>query len=62
MNFIIGKFYEDRTGKRWECVRPIFGSLPCFQDEEGNRAMQSVKGRYRFDDIDSDRDMINEII
>lgn len=61
MKFTIGKSYEDRIERTWECVKPPFGSLPTFKNEAGELIVQNINGRYRFDDIDSDRDMIKEI-
>ena len=61
MKFTIGKSYQDRIDRAWECVKPPFGSLPTFKNEDGKMIVQNINGRYRFDDIDSDRDMIKEI-
>lgn len=60
MKYIINNKYLDRLSNSWECIKPPFGSLPTFKNEQGKVIVQNINGRYRFDDIDSDRDMISE--
>lgn len=58
MKFEIGQFYVDRVGGTWECIKPVFGSLPTLRNDEGKTIVQNVTGKYRFDDLEHDRDII----
>lgn len=60
MKFIIGNTYFDRANNEWECIRSVFGSLPTFKGHNGKVIVQNINGRYRFDDIDHERDLIGE--
>lgn len=60
MRFTVGKSYEDRVMRVWQCIKPPFGTLPTFRNDLGKTIVQNINGRYRFDEIDSDRDMVKE--
>ena len=60
MKFEIGHIYLDRIEREWVSVKPIFGNLPTFQSKGGVVIVQAPTGRYRWDDVDHERDIISE--
>ena len=57
MKFIIGNEYTDRVGRIWVCRKPIFGSLPTFQNNN-EIVVQHPSGNYRWDGKEHERDII----
>jgi hypothetical protein len=61
MKFTVGHFYLDRAGNEWQCIKSSYGSLPTFIGMNQKIIVQNINGRYRWDDIEHERDIIEEM-
>ena len=60
MKFLEGKIYLDRENKKYRYVTSV-GGVTKFEDlQTGKMIVNHQSGRYRWDDIDNNRDIIVE--
>ena len=61
MNFIVGEIYKDRDDNHYEFIERHGGVTIFINIKTGERVIQHMSGRFRWDDIDTSRDIIGKV-